>query len=250
MRGLSRGSTASRASIVRTASKCLRHAVAEIVDHHRGVGRRLAASRVLAVQQAQRVALQTPAAVLTQHVAVRFAVGQQSGAVSRAADATAERVQLDLCPADLHGREQVVQQEQHLGVDGRIVTPDDFDTDLGKLAQAPLLWPFAPEHRPEVEELGDRLALVQRVLDVGTDDRCRPFRAQGQRGRVAVGEGIHFFLDDVRGLTDGAAEQLGALDNRDADLGEGVAREQLAGLLLDPLPARALVGQDIVKSSD
>src|SRR6185503_849863 len=63
----------------------------------------------------------------------------------------------------------------------------------------------------------------------------------------AIGERVHFLLDDVRGLADRALEELGALDDRDADLSKRILGEDLPGRGFEPCPTRALHRQDVVK---
>ena len=67
-----------------------------------------------------------------------------------------------------------------------------------KLPEPPGLWPFVPEH-------GTGIAVFLRpgvggsvVFDECPNRSGRPFRSQGQGGAVAIREGIHLLLNDVR----------------------------------------------------
>src|SRR5690606_37027078 len=66
------------------------------------------------------------------------------------------------------------------------------------------------------------------------------FRAQGKTLAVPIIEGVHLLLDDVRYLADGAAEQFGVFEERQADLEIAERFHHLAYDLFDvpPCPRR------------
>jgi hypothetical protein len=44
------------------------------------------------------------------------------------------------------------------------------------------------------------------MLNIGTNDRCRGFRAQRNKFIIPVAKGVHFFFDDIGGFPDAALE--------------------------------------------
>ena len=113
---------------------------------------------------------------------------------------------------------QVGAHGDHFGVDVWAVVAECFDADLVELAVAAFLRPFAAEHRPHVPEF--LRAVVQKVVfDDGAQAGGRSLGAQAEAdGVVGIGEGVHFFADDVGFFADGADKQAGLLDDGRADL--------------------------------
>ena len=78
-------------------------------------------------------------------------------------------------------------------------------------------------------------------------------REPGRLGRfvasaIAIFESVHFLFDDVRGLADGAAEELGLLQYRNPNLREIVGAEDLARLGFNRLPDLDLAREEYPKS--
>src|SRR4029453_967915 len=67
---------------------------------------------------------------------------------------------------------------------------------------------------------------------------------------IAILESVHFLLDDIRGLADGAAEKLGFFQDRNADLRKIVSAEDFTSLGFNRLPDLDLTRQDIGEASD
>ena len=101
----------------------------------------------------------------------------------------------------------------HFGVDGRRIGADGLRADLEELAVAAFLRALAAEHGSDVVELLDAGSLVEAMLDVGAHHRGGGFRAEGERGAVAVLEGVHLFADDVGFFADAAGEQSGLFEH-------------------------------------
>src|SRR5690606_37635179 len=123
-----------------------------------------------------------------------------------------------------------------------------LDVDLVELAVATLLRPLVTEHRAHAPDL---LALVvqQAVGDAGAHDAGGGLGTQRERVAAAVLERVHLLLDDVGHLADGALEELGALEQRQADLAVAVLGERLARDALARLPRRRVVRQDVVHAT-
>jgi hypothetical protein len=122
---------------------------------------------------------------------------------------------------------------------------EHLDADLMKLAVASFLRALVPEHRPPVPEALDLIA-EQAVFDAGAHAAGGTLRAQGQTVTVAILEAVHLLFHDVRHLTDGTSEQLGLLDNRHTHFAKPVGLEHATHVVLDKLPARRLLRQDII----
>ncbi len=94
------------------------------------------------------------------------------------------------------------------------------------------------------------------MLDVGTNDSCGIFGAQGQRLSViafrtpAVFPGIHLLCHDVGIFTHAAGEQLRGLENRRADFLEVVGAEHIAHSGLHEVPQRRLRREQIAGASN
>ena len=92
----------------------------------------------------------------------------------------------------------------------------------------------------------------QTGFEIGPHDARRRLRTERDRGLflVPVAEREHLLFDDVRRLANGAREQLGTLEDGEADLSETVAGEEVARRRLEPLPVRALLGKDVPEAPD
>ncbi|MNC35159.1 hypothetical protein D3C75_836320 [compost metagenome] len=179
---------------------------------------------VLAVEDAQRVALQAALAVFVQLLQARREELDQRITVACTGFAGAQAVEFQLDRVlDAQQAPQAPGQHDQLGVDVRTVEVEHFHADLVELAVAALLRALVAEHRADVPQLLWLAAADQAVLLHRAHAGGGAFRAQGQRVAVAVVEGVHLLLDDVGDLADRALEQLGELDDRHADLPVAVA---------------------------
>ncbi len=221
-----------------------------MVGQARRVFQHLAGARVLAVEHAQRVALQAVLRILVEPVAVLAQKRHQRLAVAGAVVVIAQGVELQ---SDLVAQAQLFPQpggeQDHFRVDVRGGDAEGFHADLVELAAAAGLGPLVAEHGAGVPEpLG--LVVEQPVLLGGAHAAGGAFRAQGEAVVVAVGEGVHLFLDDVGHFADAAREQLGALDDGKTNLLVAVGRQHRPGALLQPLPQGRLLGQNVVHATN
>ena len=223
---------------------------AEVIQHRRRTGRGLDAARHLAVQCPQRVGGQSAPAVLTERIDPLFEKCYQGCAVSRAALGAAQGIDLQLRFVQPDLAKELHQHVQYLGIGQRVVHAGDLGADLVKLAVAPLLGALVAEHGAQVVQLGHRVLGVELVLDEGPHDPGGSLGSQGDGILTLVDEGVHLLLDDVGGVTDGAAEQFGLLHDRHADLGETVQFEDPPRGLLDVLPSAGFCRQDIIEAFD
>ena len=225
---------------------------AEAVAHHRGPLDDGPAVRHLAVEETQRIALEAAMAVTTERVEMREAELPQALAVGRAARGVAERVQLDPRPARAHLIEVADEPDEQLGVGQGVVAAEHLGADLIELAIPAALGALTAEHGPCVEEPGLPVAMHQTGFEIGPHDARRRLRTERDRGLflVPVAEREHLLFDDVRRLANGAREQLGTLEDGEADLSETVAGEEVARRRLEPLPVRALLGKDVPEAPD
>jgi hypothetical protein len=121
-----------------------------------------------------------------------------------------------------------MQQQDHLGVERRVLRADRLGADLRELPVAPLLRALLAEERPDIPELHGLRVLVHPGLDVRASDRRRPLRPQRERASALVLEGEHLLLDDVGGIADRPAEDFGRFEDRRLDLLVAGRLEQLA----------------------
>jgi hypothetical protein len=155
----------------------------------------------------------------------------------------------------LQGWQPQLAQEGHehgqdFGVNDRAGFTDGFHIELIKLTKTSGLGAFIAEHRADTVKLHEAWLLIQLVLDVGPADASGGLRAQRELFAPLIFEGVHLLLDDVGGLTDGAREQVGRLEDRRFDLRIAIALKDLARHALDKLPLLDLAGEDIFDPSD
>ena len=223
---------------------------AQVVQQARGGVDHLLHRRVLGVQDAQRIAVQAALGFGVQDVFVFFQIHDQVGAVAVALFGIADRVQFETHVLQAQVIPQAARHHDHLGVDVRAREADRFGAELEELAVAAALRTLVAEHRALVPQAA-RAVVDQVVLEHGAHDAGRAFRTQGQLVAVhRVFEGIHLLLDDVGDGADGAREQARLLDDRGHDLLVAVAFQDRFGGVLEQLPQRRVLRQDVVHAFD
>jgi len=163
------------------------------------------------------------------------------------------------------------QHFDDFGVDGGSVgAAEDFRADLVELAVAAFLRSFAAKHRTGVVELYRLRELIHVVFDVGATDGGGSLRTQAQnfsnkvflrkmfldcKRRFSpihihdasqsvkylkpgwrVQERIHLFGDDVGFAAYCSCEEVGWLEDGEADFAVAEGGEDLVGRLLDTVP--------------
>ncbi len=207
-------------------------------------------ARILAVEDAQRIALEPSAAVLGQPLAAGLEVVDQPLAVGAPALGVAQRVQLEgHLGAKAQRLEDAPADRDHLDVGLGLGRAQHLDVDLVELAQPALLRPLVAEHRAAHEQ-ADRQALAERARDQRPRDPGRELGPERDPLAAPILEGVHLLGDDVRGLAERAREHLGELEHRRRDLGIAVARRDLAAGLDDLAMAQRIVADDVVGAAD
>ncbi len=148
-------------------------------------------------------------------------------------------------PADPECLQQVGQQHDQLGVGLGRGRADRLGPDLPELAVASTLRRLGAEEAREVPELHGLCELAHPVFEVRAAHRRGPLRSQRERPSATVVERVHLLLDDVGRLPDPAREQLGGLERGRLDPPVAGGTEDPLGLLLDDLPLRRRLGQDV-----
>ena len=127
---------------------------------------------------------------------------------------------------------------------------EGLDIGLMELPVAAGLRALVPKHRAHRVE-PDRLGLhLESVLDIGAQHARRGLGTKRERIPAPVLERVHLLLDDIRLVADSPRKQLGALEQRHADLSIAVCLEDPACRRLDALPARGLRRQDVTDATD
>ena len=142
--------------------------------------------------------------------------------------------------------EDVGRNGDDLRIRRRSIRPEAFHAELVEFTQPARLRLFIPVAGGQVADLLRQGLVMQAVLKKSAHRTRRPFRAQGNGAAAFVVEGIHFFLHNVGGITDGALEQLRVLENRRANF---MVAEMLSNFehgLLHVLVFIALCGQRIL----
>ena len=223
-------------------------ALVQIILQVRRSGDDLAHGGILAVEDAQRIFLQPPQAVFIETVAPCREIARQFLTIGGARCRRAQRVKFQDQPFEPERTPQTCAHQDEFGIEVRRLNAKGLDTDLVKLPITALLRPLMAEHRARVPQTLN-LVVQESVLDPGAHAAGRALGPQGEILAVAVLEAVHLLLDDVGLGADGAREQLGFLDEGQADFAVAVGRQHLARRRLDALPALDRLRQQIVHAA-
>src|SRR5258706_7760436 len=102
---------------------------------------------VLAVEDAQRIALQAPAAVPIENLRMRLEVAAQCRPVALARRRGAEGIEQQAYARYAEAAPQSCAERNQLGVDVRTGIAAGLDTELVEFPETPLLRPSMAEHR-------------------------------------------------------------------------------------------------------
>ena len=223
----------------------------EEVAQGRRIGQQCLGLCILAVEDAQRVGGQAALAVFIELLETLLQIGHQGVAVGRARLAGAKAVELQGHRiGDAQLLPQARSENDQLGIDIRPRLIEDFHADLVELPVAALLRLLVAEHGAGVPELLHLAAAGHAVFQHRAHATGGAFGAQGQGFLVAVEEGVHLLVHHVGTLADATGEQLGVLDDGQADLAVAVAVEQLGEGAFQVAPDRRLRRQDIVHATN
>ncbi|EWS63466.1 hypothetical protein Y695_03301 [Hydrogenophaga sp. T4] len=206
--------------------------------------------RVLGVQDAQRVAVQTAPRVFIELVSMTFQVGDQRLAVRLTLGRLAQAVDFQLDAFQPQFGPEVAGEHDQFGVHIGTDEAQRLGAELVKLAVTAALRALMAEHRPHVIQA---LATVvqQRMLDRRPHHTGGVFRAQGELLAVEpVLEGIHLLLDDVGHLAQAAHEQRRGFHDGRAQVAVAVAQHERAQLVFEPLPVCGHGRGDVVHAFD
>jgi len=203
---------------------------------------------VLAVQYPQGIRPEPAQAVLVQALAVLVEISDQLVTVARPRVRVAERVYLERQALEPELSPHAGTQEDQLGIDVRPLVAQRLDVDLVKLAVTSFLRLLVAEHGTRGPELLP--LVVQEPVRYPCAHHARGgFRPQRQALAVAVLEGIHLLLDDVGHLADRTAEELGVLDDRQADLAVAVVLDEVAHGVLEIAPGGGILREHVVHAA-
>ena len=220
--------------------------VAEIVRDLRCI-RHIGLFRIdLAVENAQRAALEAVAAILAEIIEMRTEIVLQRLAILRTALGAAHGVQRELESLEAQGLQEVDGDEDNLRVHHRVLLPQRLNAELMELAHTASLWTIVAEHGADIEQLHQRAVAIELVLQVGAHRRGRVLRTQCDAAATAILERIHLLVHDVGAIADAALEELRMLEHRRADLLITVAVAEVADLPFHIVPLADAVGQDVL----
>src|SRR6056297_561381 len=191
--------------------------------------------RVLAVENAQRVAVQATTTVVVQRVHMLAQVSGECLAKPRSRRATADRVELQFQAfLDTQLAPQPRGHQYQLGIDIGGRNPECLHANLVKLPLTPFLRPLVAEHGPAIPESAGHAKQV--VLECGAGTAGSTLRAQRHAVAVTVLEAVHLLLDDVCHLADRAPEERGFLYDGEPDLAVAVRLQHARDTSLEILP--------------
>ena len=187
--------------------------IAQPVDDLRRLARDRTAGVVLAVQDPERVVLESIPVLVAQTLPVGTEEGNQFLPVGRPADLVTDRVQLELDPGEVQPPQVRVADGDHLDIRRGVFRAEHLDAELPMLAVAALLRARVSIHPCQVVGL-ERRGLLLHLREVGAHHRRGPLRAKGERATLAIVEGVHLLGHDVAGLAGRPSEELGGLEHR------------------------------------
>ena len=218
---------------------------AEQVDRTRRCLSQRPAGLNLAVQEAERVAVQPLPAVGAELIVVASVVGfklvDKGGAADRVTDVVDEQADV----REAQGVHETPGQLDDFGIHRRVGVANDLDAKLMVLAEPAGLGAFVAENRTEIVHADGLGQVVHPVLQVGAAHRRGAFGTQRQVVAPPVLEGVHLLFNDVGAFPDGADEQPGILEGRTVDASIAKALSNLGGLGLDVAPILLLLGQQV-----
>jgi hypothetical protein len=207
--------------------------------------------RILGVQNAQRIGVQPALRIVVELPREPLEIGDQARAMQTTLFGIADRI--DREPRAVGDAQRAPQPRQHhdmLRVDFRAGEAQRLDVELMELPVPPLLRALVAKHRADGPH-ALRPLVGERMLDGGTHDTGGGFRTQRQALAVElVLERVHLVLDDVRRVADAANEHGRRFDDRHSHVPVPVLGEDAARRVLESLPKRRIVRQDVVHATD
>ena len=147
---------------------------AEVIDQLGRGDDHILHRRILAVEDAQRIGVETPLGLFVEQIHVLLEISDQYAAVLGAFVGLTERINLQLDSVEPEVVPQASAHQDLLGVDVGAGETERLDADLIELTVAPFLRPLMAEHLAHVIE-ALRMLRRQLVLDQRTHAACRPF---------------------------------------------------------------------------
>ena len=205
---------------------------------------------VLAVENAERIAMEPVFAVGRQLVQMPFEIGHQCRAIGVAALGIAERVEFQRAPVE-HAEllQDLRAKGDHLNVADRIGDAEQLDADLVKLALPAFLRTLIAEHWAVIEEF-QRQQVAHLAGDKRAGDGGGAFRAQGDRVAALILERIHLLRHHVGGIAERALEHFGLLKNRRRDLAIAIGVAKRPCGIDHMVMLRRSVGKQIVRAAN
>src|SRR6184192_814772 len=227
----------------------LRAGLAEIVHHARRLLLQVLVLRFFRVEEAQRVLLESHAALRAQLAQVGAIVVTEQLAIRRTADLVPDAVEQEVDATGIERSEPAPTQHDGYDIEEGAGIADRFDTELTEFVEATALRPFRPKIRAQVIK-AHRLGLqLHARVEEGADDRRRPLRAQRQRSIAPVLEREHLFAHDVARLSYGAHEELGGLEGRGFNPLVAEPLSEVFRRSRHPVPVRLIRRQQILRSA-
>jgi len=170
--------------------------------------------RVLRVEDAQRVGLETLPRFLRERVPVRREVGGQRLGDLRPALGVPDRVDLEPVASQPELPKEARGEIDDLDVCRRLLGSETLQTPLPELPVAKKLRPLPAKHRVGVEEAYGARRPMQTVLEERTGHGGGPLGSQRQPALAVQRNVVHLLSHDVAGLADTFHEDGAIFDDR------------------------------------
>ena len=169
---------------------------------------------MLGIKNTERIVLKPGLAVFRQLLTKILEIFDQGGAVGLAAFSIAQGIELQRHPVhDPQVAQDMGAQRNGFDIAKRIIDPQQFDSELMELALAALLRSLVAKHGALVIQL-HRQWRGPKAGNKRPRHPRRAFRTKRYAPAFAVIKGIHLLGDDIGGLAQGAAKNVGGFENR------------------------------------
>ena len=207
------------------------------------------ALRHLAVEQAQRVDLETALALLVQLVPEGPVVSPEQVQVRGPALVVADGVELERELVEPYLDQPRAGKLDDLHVHRRARPANRLDVELEELPVAPFLRPVVAEHRADEIEARGLRTLVETAFEVRAHDARCGLGPQGKLPAPAILKTVELLGNGV-GVLAHALDQLQVLDHRRLDLAIAEPMRHPRRRALGHAPQGALLGKNVADTAD
>ncbi len=223
-----------------------------IVEKIQGLRRRrreLDALVLLAVEDAERIRLETVAADLTKFLLLGLKESDERLFVPLSGFRDADRIHLEFDILETELSDDAIRELHDLRIENRIVFAEHVEISLPEFAVSPLLRAVVAEDGSGRKEPYRFRKHSHAVLDVRARDAGSELRSERDAIAATGLERIDLLVDDIGPLLDRADEKVEVLDGRGIDSLKPVLRSGVPKTPPDTFPVGLFVRQDVTHAA-